>query len=63
MTELRQFAQNLCDFLEYKKEEGFQTLEVSPETLAAIRSQGSEVRGQESVGRRLEGWSQKTEED
>lgn len=46
MTNLRQFAQNLCDFLEYKKEEGFQTLEVSPETLAAIRSRKSEVRGQ-----------------
>lgn len=37
MTELRQFAQNLCDFLEYKKEEGFQTLEISPETLAALK--------------------------
>lgn len=48
MTELRQFAQNLCDFLEYKKEEGFQTLEVSPETLAAIQSQGSGVRSQKS---------------
>ena len=36
MTELRQFAQNLCDFLEYKKEEGFQTLEISPETLATL---------------------------
>jgi DNA polymerase len=46
MVELRQFAQNLSAFLEYKKEEGFQTLEVSPETLAAIRSQGS---GQGSV--------------
>jgi DNA polymerase len=41
MTDLRQFAQNLTDFLEYKKEEGFQTLEISPETLAAIRSQGA----------------------
>jgi DNA polymerase len=37
MTELRQFAKNLTDFLEYKKEEGFQTLEVSPETLAALK--------------------------
>jgi DNA polymerase len=37
MTQLRQFAQNLTDFLEYKKEEGFQTLDVSPETLAALR--------------------------
>jgi DNA polymerase len=37
MTELRQFAQTLCDFLEYKKEEGFQTLEISPETLAALK--------------------------
>ena len=33
-------------FFEYKKEEGFQTLDVSPETLAAIRSQKSEVRSQ-----------------
>jgi DNA polymerase len=46
MSDLRQFAQNLTDFLEYKKEEGFQTLEISPETLAEIRSQGSGVRGQ-----------------
>lgn len=37
MTDVRQFAQNLNDFLEYKKEEGFQTLEISPETLAALR--------------------------
>jgi len=37
MAELRQFAKNLTDFLEYKKEEGFQTLEVSPETLAALK--------------------------
>jgi DNA polymerase len=37
MTDLRQFAQNLTDFLEYKKEEGFQTLEISPETLAALK--------------------------
>ena len=48
MADIRQFVSNLQDFLEYKKEEGFQTLEVSPETLAAIRSQGSGVRGQES---------------
>ncbi|MDD3277139.1 MAG: uracil-DNA glycosylase, partial [Kiritimatiellales bacterium] len=37
MTDLRQFAQNLTDFLEYKKEEGFQTLEISSETLTALR--------------------------
>jgi DNA polymerase len=37
MTTLRQFTQNLTDFLEYKKEEGFQTLEISPETLAALK--------------------------
>ncbi|MEI8205363.1 MAG: uracil-DNA glycosylase [Kiritimatiellales bacterium] len=37
MVELRQFAKNLSDFLEYKKEEGFQALEVSPETLAALK--------------------------
>jgi DNA polymerase len=37
MAELRQFVQNLNDFLEYKKEEGFQTLEISPETLAALK--------------------------
>jgi len=42
MAELRQFAKDLSDFLEYKKEEGFQTLEVSAETLAAIRSQQKE---------------------
>jgi uracil-DNA glycosylase len=46
MTSLRQFAQNLTAFLEYKKEEGFQTLEISRETLTAIRSQGSGVRSQ-----------------
>jgi DNA polymerase len=49
MSDLRQFAQNLTDFLEYKKEEGFQTLEISRETLAAIRSQGSGVRSQGSA--------------
>lgn len=48
MTDLRQFAQNLTDFLEYKKEEGFQTLEISPETLAAIRSQRTEIKDQRS---------------
>lgn len=37
MAEIRQFAQNLTDFLEYKKEEGFQTLELSPETLAMLK--------------------------
>jgi DNA polymerase len=37
MTDLRQFAQNLTDFLEYKKEEGFQTLEISKETRAALK--------------------------
>lgn len=36
MADIRQFAQSLGDFLEYKKEEGFQTLEVSAETLAAL---------------------------
>ncbi|NOU35305.1 MAG: uracil-DNA glycosylase [Kiritimatiellaceae bacterium] len=51
MADIRQFANNLQDFLEYKKEEGFQTLDVSPETLAAIRSQKSGVRGQESGNR------------
>ena len=39
MTDIQQFAKNLTDFLEYKKEEGFQTMDVSPETLAGIRSQ------------------------
>ena len=43
MADIKQFVSNLQDFLEYKKEEGFQTLEVSPETLAAIRSQGSGI--------------------
>ena len=37
MADLRQFAQDLGDFLEYKKEEGFQTLEISAETLAALK--------------------------
>lgn len=37
MTDLQQFAQDLTDFLEYKKEEGFQTLEISRETLTALR--------------------------
>ena len=41
MTDLRQFAQNLTDFLEYKKEEGFRTLEISRETLTELRSQGA----------------------
>ncbi len=31
------FSENLKNFLEYKKEEGFQTLEISPETLAAFK--------------------------
>jgi DNA polymerase len=37
MADLRQFAQDLGDFLEYKKEEGFRTLEISPETRALLR--------------------------
>jgi len=37
MADIKQFVSNLQDFLEYKKEEGFQTLEVSPETLAALK--------------------------
>ncbi|MFA7368934.1 MAG: uracil-DNA glycosylase [Kiritimatiellales bacterium] len=48
MADIKQFVSNLQDFLEYKKEEGFQTLEVSRETLTAIRNQGSEVRSQGS---------------
>jgi len=32
------FINQLQDFLEYKKEEGFQTLEISPETLAELNS-------------------------
>jgi len=31
------FIEQLSDFLEYKKEEGVQTLEMSPETLAALK--------------------------
>ncbi len=31
------FVENLKNFLEYKKEEGFQTLEISPETIAALK--------------------------
>lgn len=37
MTTPAQFLDQLADFLEYKKEEGFQTLEISAETLAALR--------------------------
>ncbi len=37
MADIKQFVSDLQDFLEYKKEEGFQTLNVSPETLAALR--------------------------
>lgn len=37
MTDLRQFAQDLGDFLEYKKEEGFRTLEISPEIRALLK--------------------------
>ena len=37
MTDIKQFVSNLQDFLEYKKEKGFQTLDVSPETLAALK--------------------------
>ena len=51
MADIRQFVSNLQDFLEYKKEEGFQTLEVSPETLAAVRNQGAGVREQKSGNR------------
>ena len=51
MADIKQFVSNLQEFLEYKKEEGFQTLDVSPETLAAIRSQGAGVRRQESGDR------------
>lgn len=54
MADLRQFVQDLGSFLEYKKEEGFRTLEVSPETLIAIRSQRAGSRGQESGGRSQE---------
>jgi DNA polymerase len=37
MADIKQFVSNLQDFLEYKKEEGFQTLDVSTETLAALK--------------------------
>lgn len=37
MADLRQFAQDLGDFLEYKKEEGFRTLEISPETRVLLK--------------------------
>lgn len=36
MTDINQFANALCDFLEYQKEEGVQTLEVSAATLAKL---------------------------
>lgn len=35
---LRQFAQNLADFLDYKKEEGIQTLEISAATRTALKA-------------------------
>ncbi len=37
MSQSDPFIDQLQDFLEYKKEEGFQTLEISPETLAALK--------------------------
>ncbi|MBI9020467.1 MAG: uracil-DNA glycosylase [Verrucomicrobia bacterium] len=37
MSQHDPFIDQLQDFLEYKKEEGFQTLEISPETLTALR--------------------------
>jgi len=37
MSQRDPFIDQLQDFLEYKKEEGFQTLEISPETLAALK--------------------------
>ncbi len=37
MTQDSQFIDNLKNFLEYKKEEGFQTLEISAETLAELK--------------------------
>ncbi len=37
MADIKQFAGNLQEFLEYKKEEGFRTLEISPETLALLK--------------------------
>ncbi|WP_233231582.1 uracil-DNA glycosylase [Tichowtungia aerotolerans] len=36
MTDREQFLDNVTAFLEYKKEEGFQTLEISPETRAML---------------------------
>ena len=37
MIDREQFLDNVAAFLEYKKEEGFQTLELSPETLAQLK--------------------------
>jgi hypothetical protein len=37
MTDREQFLYNVAAFIEYKKEEGFQTLELSPETLAQLK--------------------------
>ncbi len=42
MTNLRQFAENLNAFFEYKKEEGVRTLEISPETRALLKSTPAE---------------------
>jgi len=37
MADIKQFVSNLQNFLEYKKEEGVQALEVSPETFALLK--------------------------
>lgn len=37
MSDRTHFLNNLAAFLEYKKEEGFQTLEISPETRAKLK--------------------------
>lgn len=42
MTHLEQFLDNVAAFLEYKKEEGFQTLEILPETGAKLTASAIE---------------------
>ncbi len=41
MTDINQLADALRDFLEYQKEEGVKTMEVSAETLKTLRSAGA----------------------
>jgi DNA polymerase len=54
MTDPCQFIRNLTDFLEYKKEEGFQTLEISPQTREALKAAVAEKRAAGALSSRDE---------